>query len=97
MATLLQPKILIIENVKGIVSLKGGTVFRDILNSIERLGYISDYKVINAASYGAPQLRESYYCRKQYWSKNLFPEPSHEKENFENVKNIFIKKAYAKS
>ncbi len=95
LATLLQPKILIIENVKGIVSLKGGTVFRDILNSIERLGYISDYKVINAASYGAPQLRERVIIvANNIGQKNLFPKPSHQKENFENVKNIFIKKKH---
>ena len=54
----LQPFVFIIENVKNILN-SGNHFFRDeILKEIKGLGYIVNYGVLNAKSYGVPQNRE---------------------------------------
>lgn len=52
-----QPKTLLIENVPGMVSLEGGQVLFEILESLEQLGYDTAYKILFAAHYGVPQER----------------------------------------
>ena len=52
-----KPKFFVAENVKGILSLAKGAVFKMIINDFESLGYKVDKKVLNAADYGVPQLR----------------------------------------
>lgn len=52
------PKFFLAENVKGILSLGKGEVFKMIMNDFESLNYRVQYKVLNAADYGVPQKRE---------------------------------------
>lgn len=52
------PKFFIAENVKGLLSLAGGKVFKMIRDDFESLGYHVDAQVLNAAEYGVPQARE---------------------------------------
>lgn len=52
------PKFFLAENVKGLLSLEKGRVFQTILSDFTALGYVVQYKVLNAANYGAPQKRE---------------------------------------
>ncbi|WP_394665287.1 DNA cytosine methyltransferase [uncultured Chryseobacterium sp.] len=53
-----QPKFFVAENVKGILSLMKGEIFRMIISDLENAGYKVKYKVLNAANYGVPQKRE---------------------------------------
>jgi DNA (cytosine-5)-methyltransferase 1 len=53
-----KPKYFVAENVKGILSMENGKVIEMILNDFRELGYKVDYKLLNAAEYGIPQLRE---------------------------------------
>ena len=53
----LLPKIILIENVPGIVSLGRGTVVTQIYKELERLGYSVSHKILFAGHYGIPQLR----------------------------------------
>lgn len=53
-----QPLFFVAENVKGILSLDKGAVFRMILNDFTDLNYNVQYRVLNAADYGVPQTRE---------------------------------------
>lgn len=52
------PKALLAENVKGILSLDKGAVFSMILKDFFEAGYNVTYKVLNSANYGVPQKRE---------------------------------------
>lgn len=52
-----KPKFFVAENVKGILSLAKGEVIKMIINDFESLGYKVQKKVLNAADYGVPQLR----------------------------------------
>ena len=52
-----KPKFFLAENVKGILSLSKGQVFKMILNDFSELGYTVKYQVLNAAVYGVPQTR----------------------------------------
>lgn len=62
----LQPKIFIIENVKGLLLASNGWFRTEILNSIDKLGYNVKYGVLNAADFGVPQSRERavFICTK---------------------------------
>lgn len=52
-----QPKFFVAENVKGILTLEHGKVIDMIMNDFNSIGYTAVYKVLNAADYGVPQLR----------------------------------------
>jgi DNA (cytosine-5)-methyltransferase 1 len=59
----LQPKVIFLEQVKGLLSSKGeknrrGEVFEKFLEELETIGYTPKWRVIMAADYGVPQLRK---------------------------------------
>ncbi len=56
-----QPKFFVAENVKGIKSLEGGTIFEMILADFQAAGYRVEHAVLNAADYGVPQKRERVF------------------------------------
>ena len=53
-----QPLAFIAENVKGLMTLKGGSIFKRVREAFEDAGYTLSYKLVNAANYGVPQKRE---------------------------------------
>lgn len=53
-----QPMAFIAENVKGLMTLKGGSIFKRVREAFEDAGYTLSYKLVNAANYGVPQKRE---------------------------------------
>ena len=53
-----QPKVIIAENVKGLMTLHKGQIFKRVRESFEEAGYVLSYKLVNAANYGVPQKRE---------------------------------------
>ncbi|MBE5990766.1 MAG: DNA cytosine methyltransferase [Paenibacillaceae bacterium] len=56
-----QPKFFVAENVKGIMSLAKGQVLKMILDDFRGMGYKVQAKVLNAADYGVPQLRQRVF------------------------------------
>lgn len=54
----LRPKVFIFENVKGLLSMCGGDLIKTIISLFQSLGYDVNIKVLNAADYGTPQIRE---------------------------------------
>ncbi len=79
-----RPKFFLIENVRGMLSLHGGSAFKTILAALDEAGYESQYKVLNAADYGVPQTRIRLFVIgirkdliKEY--RYIFPEPTHSK------------------
>lgn len=59
MVDILNPKMFLIENVKGLVSHDGGKTIKYIIDEIDKLQkYETKYKVLNANDYSVPQNRE---------------------------------------
>lgn len=55
------PKVLFLENVKGLVYHDKGRTLATICSVIEDLGYVVRYKVLNAKNFGVPQNRERIF------------------------------------
>ncbi len=53
-----QPKMFLLENVKGLLTNDNGHTFRVILDSLKSLGYSVFYEVMDAQNFGLPQRRE---------------------------------------
>ena len=74
----LKPKYVIWENVKNLLSAKHRHNFDAYLEAMERLGYRSQYQVLNAKDYGVPQNRERVFTvsiRNDLDVDFKFPEP----------------------
>ena len=61
-----RPKALMIEQVKGLLNAsdeteKVGGVFEQLISRLEALDYVPKWKVVNAAEYGVPQLRQRVF------------------------------------
>lgn len=57
-----EPKVFILENVRGILSAENGEYFKKIIELLNELGaYDICYKLINTRDYGVPQNRERVY------------------------------------
>lgn len=56
-----KPKAFVMENVKGLLSMKNGEVIKVIIQSFEDIGYTANYKVLKASNYGVPQDRERVF------------------------------------
>lgn len=56
-----KPRLLLLENVKGLLNHKGGETFAVILNSLSELGYDCEWEVLNSKNFGVPQNRERVF------------------------------------
>ncbi|MFA6458578.1 MAG: DNA cytosine methyltransferase [Patescibacteria group bacterium] len=80
----IQPKAFLFENVKGLLSMQGGELFKTILDLFESLGYRVEYKVLNSADFGVPQIRERVIIFGTKLNRKFnYPEPTHCNSNFE--------------
>ena len=71
---IINPKIIICENVKGFVSFQRGAVLNDLIKRLKEIGYNVDYKILNAVNYGVPQKRERIIILgNRINKKNIFP------------------------
>jgi DNA (cytosine-5)-methyltransferase 1 len=72
------PKLFLFENVKGLLSIQNGQLFKNIVSLFESLGYTVQYKILNAADYGAPQIRERVIIiGSKLKNKFIYPKPTH--------------------
>lgn len=56
-----QPRLLVLENVKGLLSHDHGRTFKVILTTLTELGYDVQWQVLNSKNFGVPQNRERVY------------------------------------
>jgi len=56
-----KPKIILLENVKGLLNHKQGETFRIILQALVELGYSVEWMVLNSKFHGVPQNRERVF------------------------------------
>jgi DNA (cytosine-5)-methyltransferase 1 len=89
----IKPKIFLFENVKGLLSMQGGELLSTIISLFESLGYKLTYKILNAADYGAPQIRERIIIIGTILNKKFtFPQPTHYNSNEKkNPSNLNLK------
>ncbi len=90
-----QPRAVLFENVKGLISSKhqsGEKLIDVIKHDLEALGYNVNYKVVNASDYGVPQNRERLILvafRKDTGKTFEFPEPQTDKEKL-TLRNVIL-------
>ena len=58
---LIKPKMVLIENVSGILSRSKGEIIDNIRNVLNKNGYKVDYKLLNASEFGVPQIRKRVF------------------------------------
>ena len=71
----LKPKYVVWENVKNLLSKKHRHNFDAYLETMENLGYVNYYQVLNAKDYGIPQNRERIFTvsiKKEYVLRGTF-------------------------
>lgn len=56
-----QPAILLLENVKNILSINNGKVMEDINKALDEIGYTMHAHMLNASLFGIPQARKRVY------------------------------------
>lgn len=76
----LKPAALLMENVPDILNFGGHNVAEEVCESLEALGYVCGYSLLNAVFYGVPEMRErmvlvAYHCDVD--QKVTFPAATH--------------------
>jgi len=56
-----QPRLLLLENVKGLLSHDEGRTFTTIIATLDELGYDLQWQVLNSKNFGVPQNRERVF------------------------------------
>ena len=60
-ASILRPKYLFLENVRGLLDHDGGATFETIIRTLDELGYDVEWQVLNSKNFGVPQNRERVF------------------------------------
>ena len=75
-ASILKPKYLFLENVKGLLNHDKGNTFKTIIGALDGLGYDVEWQVLNSKNFGVPQNRERVFIVGHFRgqrSRNVFP------------------------
>lgn len=75
-ASILRPKYLFLENVKGLLNHENGVTFETIISTLDELGYNVEWQVLNSKNFGVPQNRERVFIighlRREH-TRRIFP------------------------
>jgi DNA (cytosine-5)-methyltransferase 1 len=98
-AKVIKPKVILLEQVKGLLGAKGpsgrrGEVFELFIAELESIGYTPKWQVCCAADYGVAQLRERVFIVATY-GKNGFVFPDKTHAPYSECPNIFGLPTYA--
>ena len=75
-ASILRPKYLFLENVRGLLNHDGGSTFETIIRTLDGLGYDVEWQVLNSKNFGVPQNRERVFIighLRGERTRNVFP------------------------
>lgn len=75
-ASILKPKYLFLENVKGLLNHDGGNTFKTIIGTLDELGYDVEWQLFNSKHFGVPQNIERVFIighLRGQRSRNVFP------------------------
>ena len=84
----IKPKIFLMENVRGLLSSDGGKIKQAIESEFNNIGYNVISKVLCAADYGVPQLRNRVFfigTRADLDIQPSFPKEKYSKDNYNTV------------
>ena len=82
-ASILKPKYLFLENVKGLLNHDGGNTFKTIIGTLDELGYDAEWEICNSKNFGVPQNRERVFIighLRGRRARNIFPLDGKNKE-----------------
>ncbi|HAQ0153136.1 MAG: DNA (cytosine-5-)-methyltransferase [Enterococcus sp.] len=89
-AALLRPKLLFLENVRGLLNHKGGATFETILRTLDGLGYDVEWQVLNSKAY-VPQSRERVFLighSRDACTEQVFPIIGSSTTSDQNIRNL---------
>lgn len=74
-----KPKVVVIENVQGLVTHDKGKTLEFMLSNLNSLGYLVDFEILNTLKFGLPQSRERFFLvaiqqeliQEEKWSRSL--------------------------
>jgi len=73
----INPVFFVMENVPGIMSYMNGEIVSEIVRSFKRIGYRTDFEILDAADYGVPQHRRRiFFIGNRVGVPNPFPKPT---------------------
>lgn len=72
-----KPKVILFENVTGMVAKKNAQILKQIFNHFERLGYNMEARVLSAEEYGVPEIRRRTIIMGVLGGECRFPKPTH--------------------
>ncbi len=73
-----RPKVVVMENVVGLLTHRAGATLERILDAFDKMGYSVDWRILNAASFGVPQKRERFIMIAARDNAPVrFPTPTH--------------------
>ena len=93
-----RPKGFLFENVRGLLYSNEGKALRKIKKEFEKCGYSLHVRLLNAADYGVPQLRERVFLLGSLEKILKFPSPTHGKQSkskkpyasvFDAIKDVY--------
>lgn len=96
-ASILRPKYLFLENVRGLLNHDGGATFETIIRTLDGLGYDVEWQVLNSKNFGVPQNRERVFIighLRGQRTRNVFPigreseQPDRQQSKIESVGNV---------
>ena len=82
-----RPKVVVWENVKGLLSKKNFPHFKHYLDTMESFGYVNHYKVLNSKEFGIPQSRNRVFVVSILKGQTLFNNDF----NFDNLEKTEMK------
>ena len=72
----LRPKVFILENVPGFARLQKGAFLDEAMRILSAVGYVTDWRILNAADFGVAQTRERLFMvGNSLGRQNAFPSP----------------------
>lgn len=87
-----QPKVILFENVTGLVAKKNAGILRQIFVYFEKLGYNMDARVLSAEEFGVPEKRRRTIIMGVKGGECLFPTVTHGKRA--KQKHMTVKEAF---
>lgn len=84
-----QPEFVVMENVPGILTMEGGTVYREIIKQFAEAGYPNmTARILEAATFGVPQLRtRAIFIGNRLGLENPYPKEILSKGNYKSIES----------
>lgn len=85
-----KPKVFMMENVPGILTMSGGKVKEIMLNEFEKIGYKNtSVRILEAANFEVPQLRtRAIFIGNIYGKKNPYPKVINTSDNYLKIEDF---------